>query len=213
MSNRLRRGQPPPNYANNSEDDDIEYPYDQRDIDLFMERVPIDKDTAKVYLSRHSSVSNAIVQYFDDKDGIQDGDDADDDADDNADDNADANADANANDERPAWSPDELTEAVLAFLLEGTLQPGDAAGAVFLPNRRLDARDHYGEVREVDERLEALRNETEGQPEVAQVRDGVREVVAGLPRRRPRHHSCEPPRARLDVLLLQGHFVRAPLEL
>ena len=47
----------------------------------------------------------------------------------NAADNADDNADANANDERPAWSPDELTEAVLAFLLEGTLQPGDAAGA------------------------------------------------------------------------------------
>ena len=71
MSNRLRRGQPPPNYANYSDSGDagIEYPYDRRDVQLFMERVPVDEDTAKVYLRKHSSVSNAIIQYFDDQDG------------------------------------------------------------------------------------------------------------------------------------------------
>ena len=77
MSNRPRRDHRRPNYAN----DRIEYPYDQGDIDLFMERVPIDEDTAKEYLGRHSNVSNAIIQYFVDQDGIEDADDGVDDYD------------------------------------------------------------------------------------------------------------------------------------
>ena len=83
MSNRPRRGHPRPNYANNydSEDDRIEYPFDQQ-IDLFMETVQLfEQDTAELYLKRHSNVNDAIANYYDDQERDDNGDDAGDDDD------------------------------------------------------------------------------------------------------------------------------------